>query len=351
MSIGTTIKKLRRERNITQEQLAEYLGVSANSVSQWECDKTAPDISHLPILAGIFEVSADILLEIDIVKSKKQAEIKRFTEENALLHSEGKTDERLKLCREMQKKYPNDETVMFYLMRALQNGYAKENFDEIIVLGETLLSSQNAEYKLGAIRALCFSWKENGDEGNALRYAKMLPEYDDLLVHILKGEELTEHCQKFFYNICDKMYVELSYLLNRKDAPYTANENHQMRKALYDIFYTIFPDGDFGYWEDRLGRLCFFMACDSMELGENEQALVELEKMLSHFEKAQSFDKIRHTSPLVNTLTATKEDFKKHSEESLSHQYWRYINNKSKLFESIANDERFIFIKNSLQHI
>ena len=49
MSIGATIKKLRRDKNITQEQLAEMLGISTNAVSQWECDKTAPDISHLPI--------------------------------------------------------------------------------------------------------------------------------------------------------------------------------------------------------------------------------------------------------------------------------------------------------------
>ena len=44
MSIGSTIKKLRRERNMTQEQLAECLGITANAVSQWECDRTAPDI-------------------------------------------------------------------------------------------------------------------------------------------------------------------------------------------------------------------------------------------------------------------------------------------------------------------
>ena len=79
MSIGTTIKKLRRDSNITQERLAELLGVSTNAVSQWECDKTAPDISHIPALASIFEVSADVLLEIDIAKSKKQTEIKKFT--------------------------------------------------------------------------------------------------------------------------------------------------------------------------------------------------------------------------------------------------------------------------------
>ena len=71
MSIGATIKKLRRDKNITQEQLAEMLGISTNAVSQWECDKTAPDISHLPILANIFEVSADVLLEIDIALHKK----------------------------------------------------------------------------------------------------------------------------------------------------------------------------------------------------------------------------------------------------------------------------------------
>jgi len=60
MSIGTTIKKLRRDRNITQEQLAEMLGVSTNAVSQWECDKTAPDISHLPVLANIQQAPSDL---------------------------------------------------------------------------------------------------------------------------------------------------------------------------------------------------------------------------------------------------------------------------------------------------
>ena len=64
MSIGTTIKRLRRDRNITQEQLAEYLGISTGAISQWECDRTAPDITQLPLLANIFDVSADELLEI-----------------------------------------------------------------------------------------------------------------------------------------------------------------------------------------------------------------------------------------------------------------------------------------------
>ena len=69
MSIGSTIKRLRREKNITQEQLAEYLGITSRAISQWECDRTAPDISQLPALCHIFDVSSDVLLGIDIEKN------------------------------------------------------------------------------------------------------------------------------------------------------------------------------------------------------------------------------------------------------------------------------------------
>ena len=68
MSIGSIIKGLRREKNITQEQLAEYLGITSRAISQWECDRTAPDISQIPALCHIFDVSADALLGIDIEK-------------------------------------------------------------------------------------------------------------------------------------------------------------------------------------------------------------------------------------------------------------------------------------------
>jgi len=66
MSIGSKIKALRRAKDLTQEELAEVLGVSSKAVSQWECGRTAPDISQLPVLCNFFEVTADELLEIDV---------------------------------------------------------------------------------------------------------------------------------------------------------------------------------------------------------------------------------------------------------------------------------------------
>ena len=53
MTIGMTIRQLRQEQDITQEQLADALGITSLAVSQWECDRTAPDISQLPALANL----------------------------------------------------------------------------------------------------------------------------------------------------------------------------------------------------------------------------------------------------------------------------------------------------------
>ncbi len=348
MSIGTTIKKLRRDRNITQEQLAEMLGISTNAVSQWECEKTAPDISHLPILANIFEVSADILLEIDIAKNKKQSEIKEFTTKYAELHSQGKTEERLKLCREMQKKYPNDETVRYNLMKVLKTGYVDENFDEIVMLGEQLLQSTNMEYRTGAIRGLCLAYLDKGDRAKALTYADMIPLAEDLHIHVLVGNELVEHCQNYFWKVCDHMYLYMKYLIDCKDSGYTHEEKHTMLKSLYDMFHIIFSNEDFGFYNDRLTRICFFMALESGKAGKFARAIDELEKMVMYCKKFKSFTEIDHSSLLVNKIKFSRKDISKHSEETLGHAYLKYLNNNDNVFASIKDDCRYMRIKERL---
>ena len=54
MEIGATIKKLRTDRDIKQEQFAEALGVSVQTVSRWENDVNYPDIAMLPQIASFF---------------------------------------------------------------------------------------------------------------------------------------------------------------------------------------------------------------------------------------------------------------------------------------------------------
>ena len=63
MTIGKRIGLLRRQKGMTQEELASHMGVSPQAVSKWENDQTCPDISALPKLAKLFGVSMDELLE------------------------------------------------------------------------------------------------------------------------------------------------------------------------------------------------------------------------------------------------------------------------------------------------
>lgn len=61
MTIGKNIAELRKNSGMTQEQLAETLGVSAQTVSKWENEVTMPDIMLLPVIAGCFDLTVDEL--------------------------------------------------------------------------------------------------------------------------------------------------------------------------------------------------------------------------------------------------------------------------------------------------
>ena len=61
-SIGNFLSELRKEKGLTQKEIADFLNVSDKTVSHWECDKYSPDISVIPVLAEFFGVSCDEIL-------------------------------------------------------------------------------------------------------------------------------------------------------------------------------------------------------------------------------------------------------------------------------------------------
>lgn len=66
MNIGNNIKLLRQKNNLTQDQVANKLGVSYQAVSKWEVGANTPDIALLPEIAGLFGVTVDSLFSDDI---------------------------------------------------------------------------------------------------------------------------------------------------------------------------------------------------------------------------------------------------------------------------------------------
>ena len=61
MNLGNKIRELRRARNLTQEQLAASLNISAQAVSKWEMGASYPDMTMIPTIASLFKVSLDEL--------------------------------------------------------------------------------------------------------------------------------------------------------------------------------------------------------------------------------------------------------------------------------------------------
>lgn len=88
MKLGEQIKKYRTELSLSQDKLAEKLFVSRQSISNWENDKTYPDIKSLLLLSEVFSVSLDQLVkgDVEMMKSEiSEQERAKFQKEGAIL--------------------------------------------------------------------------------------------------------------------------------------------------------------------------------------------------------------------------------------------------------------------------
>lgn len=72
LNISSVIIEKRKEKGVTQQELADFIGVSKASVSKWETRQNYPDITTLPLLAAYFDISIDKLLNYDIQLSTKE---------------------------------------------------------------------------------------------------------------------------------------------------------------------------------------------------------------------------------------------------------------------------------------
>lgn len=199
MNIGLKIKKLRIEKEMTQEDLAEYTGVSAKAVSRWENELTFPDITLLPVLANIFDVTIDELLDVDVYK--KEQEISKIINEDERLANIGDTETRIEMLRNGLKKYPNSFKIMEMLACALHGYYCAKNeerayiLEELIPLCEKIITKcDDLEIKNSTIQILCFSYCHKKEFEKAKKLAKKMPgiyvSKEMLLEDILQGEEL-----------------------------------------------------------------------------------------------------------------------------------------------------------------
>ena len=117
LNFAENFKVLRKAKGLTQEKVAEYLGVSAQSVSRWELSICYPDLELLPPIANFFGVSVDSLLSNDMDSKKRDRAI--FREMHNRMDPD--TPERIAFVQEYCKKYPESDEYAFWLVNAIQD--------------------------------------------------------------------------------------------------------------------------------------------------------------------------------------------------------------------------------------
>lgn len=106
MEIGKRIQHLRREKGLTQEQIAAALGVTSAAVSKWETNAALPDIGMLCPLARLLGITVDVLL--DFRPALAMEEINGLLADRRKLFEGNKANEGVEACEALLREYPND---------------------------------------------------------------------------------------------------------------------------------------------------------------------------------------------------------------------------------------------------
>ena len=195
MNLGEKIKLLRKKRGVSQEHLAERLGISFQAVSKWETGATLPDVALIPAIASFFGVSTDELFDFDVYGIGKKVdavvdEWKKYLDSNP-----EKAEE---IIRGALETYPGNEVLLNCLLSSLQ---LPERAEEAIEIGRQL--AENAEDDAVRIEAYCITaeaYRAIGEKAMCREYVDKIPEtYNSSLyvkAHLLDGEESFEAAVK-----------------------------------------------------------------------------------------------------------------------------------------------------------
>ncbi|MBD5586334.1 helix-turn-helix domain-containing protein [Clostridium botulinum] len=235
LNIGKCIIHKRKEKGITQEQLANYIGVSKASVSKWESGSSYPDILLLPELATYFNISVDELLGYSPQLTKE--DIGKIYSELSHEFAVKPFDEVMEQCNKLIKKYYSCFPFLLSIIQLLLNysslikddSIKKEIFQQCILLSRKIKEeSENISYIKNAntMEALAEMTLGNSEEVIRLLDNKLDPYRGDdvILINAYKMQGETDEANKvnqilLYNNVINTLTLLNNYLsLNMMDS-------------------------------------------------------------------------------------------------------------------------------------
>ena len=299
LQIGETLKCLRKEKGITQEELAEVLGVSCQSVSRWELGICYPDIELLPEISDFFAVTADKLLGTDSLIEREKVEnyLNRYQE--AVSH--GDIELCIQIAREGVDEFPNNYALLNKLMYALflsgdEDGNIpdwKENMQkydaEITALGERIMKyCPEQEIRLEATARLAFHHCEMGRRKQGRNIYETLPPQrfclESQIWQALDEDEKLPFTRTFIRQSYDNLKSGLYNIIYGRLLP---DEDLILVSEKISALDEIIRGEDAAHPRHYLAQLCCMSARVYARLGQTDEALQQLQTAADH---AAAFD-------------------------------------------------------------
>jgi transcriptional regulator with XRE-family HTH domain len=210
LAIGEVIYKLRKENRVTQEQLANAVGVSVPAVSKWESGGAYPDITLLPSIARYFNTSIDCLLKYE--KDLSNDDVIKITDQCSRSFEENSFEDAVRMCESFLRDYPNSMLLklragsmyMTYLSKASDKEDMNRMIKRAIALLEQSALSTEDEISHTSNYLLSTLYSMDGDNLKAEEVLSKIPKSklnpDDMLVSIYMAQKKYEQARKLIHN-------------------------------------------------------------------------------------------------------------------------------------------------------
>lgn len=245
LSVGEVIYKLRKERKITQEKLANAVGVSVAAVSKWESKNSYPDITILPSIARFFDISIDELLSFN--KDISNEDVMEIIKDLAKIFESDGAEKALKASEEILIEYPNNlflkfrlgSLYMMYMASAKSEKAVKGMLKKAIILLEEASTSSENEISEASKYILSSLYTMNEEEDKAEEILLSLPKVtldrDNMLISLYINQKKYDKAKDILINLTLQRVVNTIQALDSYINIYFKEDNKETAKKVFNI--------------------------------------------------------------------------------------------------------------------
>lgn len=359
--IGENLKKQRKLRELTQEQLADILGVSFQAVSKWERGEGYPDIEMLPTIANCFGITVDELIGMNEIRDT--ADVKAILDKAKENMSKGLIEENIKLLAEAVKVYPNNYEMLaqyatnltFVAIDKKSEEYRQNSLKAAQIAERILAECTDPEIRNMMQGELCIYYRNLGENDKALEAAGKLPLMwkcrEITQMNILKGEDLVRLTQNNVFQLTNAMLLCLWTMADmgaQNDPELTWEQRIEILRKAIAIFDIVFDKGDYNVCLHNLSFLHRDISIMAMRAGNHELALENLGKAAKYAAELDDLpDQKPHVSLLVNTLEYNSAHIGKNFSDTSCQMLLKHLFDS--VFDGIRDDPRFKAVESSLK--